>query len=171
MRRLIAPMSCSFLILPLVACGAEDVGDADPAAEAGVEADTGGETADTPAPRCPFTVSQLSEIVGQPMVYQGSCSFGDGNGVALLTVTTASRLAGETTYGYERDQAGKVYREVKDVDKGDKAYLAVKDIGAEAVVVSGAGSYTVTLSSFQRLGASPDGYERTLRALLDALPL
>ncbi|MEU5941870.1 hypothetical protein ABZ807_22400 [Micromonospora sp. NPDC047548] len=171
MRRLIAPVWCSLLLLPLVACGAEDTSGPDPATGAGVEADAGGDVPDTPAPPCPFTATQVSGIVGQPMVDQGRCLFGDGKGVALLTVTTASPLAGETTYDYQRKQATQVYREVKDVDKGEKAYLAVKDIEAEAVVVSRAGSYTVILSSFERLGASADGYERTLRGLLDALPL
>ncbi|RGC69095.1 hypothetical protein C5N14_10040 [Micromonospora sp. MW-13] len=170
-RRLLVPVLCSFLFVPLVACGAEDTGGTDPATGAGVEVNAGGDVADAPAPPCPFTATRVSEIVGQAMVDQGNCSFGDGKGVAQLTVTTASRLAGGSTYDYQRNQATKVYREVTDVDKGEKAYLAVKDIEAEAVVVSGTGSYTVILSSFERLGASPDGYERTLRELLDALPL
>ncbi|MFI7608428.1 hypothetical protein ACIBTV_25210 [Micromonospora sp. NPDC049366] len=177
MRRLIAPVVCSLLLLPLAACGADDGGGAPPAGNPGVEADGDGDGdlagagVDTPAPPCPFTVDKITELVGQPMVDQSNCSFGDGNGVALLTITTASRIAGEATYDYQRQQATSTYRQVKDAGKGDKGYLAIKDIGAEAVVISNAGSYTVTLSSFQRLGATPDGYERTLRGLLDALPL
>ncbi|SCF08395.1 hypothetical protein GA0070607_5319 [Micromonospora coriariae] len=173
-RRLIAPLWCSLLLLPLVACGPDDTGGADPAAGAGVEADAGGDLADlpdVPRPACPFTAAKVTELVGQPMKDQGNCLFGDGKGVAMLTITTASPVAGETTYDYQRQQATASYREVQDVDKGRKAYLAVKDIGGEAVVVSDTGSYTVTLSSFERLGASTDGYERTLRQLLDALPL
>ncbi|MFC3502486.1 hypothetical protein ACFOOK_16125 [Micromonospora krabiensis] len=175
MRRLIAPVVCSLLLFPLAACGADDGGDAPSAGSPGVEADGDGDLAgagvDTPAPPCPFTADKITELVGQSMVDQGSCSFGDGKGVALLTITTASRIAGEATYDYQRQQATSTYREVKDAGKGDKGYLATKDIGAEAVVISNAGSYTVTLSSFERLGAAPDGYERTLRGLLDALPL
>ncbi|WBB68522.1 hypothetical protein [Micromonospora sp. WMMD812] len=174
-RRLIAPVVCSLLLFPLAACGADDAGDTPPAGGSGVEADGGGDLpaagADAPAPPCPFTADKVAEIVGQPMVDQGNCSFGDGKGVALFTVTRASQAAGATTYDYQRQQATATYREVKDVDKGEKAYLAVKDIEGEAVVVSRAGSYTVILSSFERLGATPDGYERTLRTVLDALPL
>ncbi|GAB3845068.1 hypothetical protein GCM10029963_22860 [Micromonospora andamanensis] len=90
--------------------------------------------------------------------------------MATLSVTTASQLAGETTYDYQRQQAEQTYQTVTDLDGGAKGYLAVKDIGAEAVLVGDAGSFTVTLSSFERLGAQPDGYEQALRRLLDALP-
>ncbi|MEV4657000.1 hypothetical protein [Micromonospora sp. NPDC049301] len=171
-RRLIAPVWCSLLLLlPLVACGPDDTGGADPAAGAGVEVDAGGDLPDVPRPECPFTAAEVSEIVGQPMEDQGTCLFGDGRGVAALTVTTASPIAGEATYDYQRQQATAAYREVKDVDKGRKAYLAVKDIGGEAVVISDKGSFTVILSSFERIGASSGGYEPTLRKVLDALPL
>ncbi|WP_406070248.1 hypothetical protein [Micromonospora sp. NBC_01638] len=172
-RRLIAPLWCSLLLLPLVACGPDDTGGSDPAAGAGVEVDADGDAAlpDAPRPACPFTAPQVSDLVGQPMQDKGNCLFGDGKGVASLTVTTASPLAGESTYAYQRQQATQVYREVKDVDKGRKAYLAVKDIEGEAVVVSDKGSYTVILSSFERISAKPGGYESTLRTVLDALPL
>ncbi|MEU8257182.1 hypothetical protein AB0C06_23280 [Micromonospora inaquosa] len=176
-RRLIAPLWCSLLLFPLVACGPDNTGGSDPAAGVGVDADTdtdtdaGGDLPNVSRPACPFDAAKVSDLVGQPMQDQGNCLFGDGNGVASLTITTASPLAGESTYAYQRDQATQVYREVKDVDKGRKAYLAVKDIEGEAVVVSDKGSYTVILSSFERLGAKSGGYESTLRAVLDALPL
>ncbi|MFI6781552.1 hypothetical protein [Micromonospora sp. NPDC050276] len=174
-RRLIAPLWCALLVLPLVACGGDDT--PEPTAGATADADSGADAgggdlpAAAPPPSCPFTAAQVSDLVGQPMEDQGSCLFGDGKGVAALTVTTASTLAGDATYDYQREQAAKAYREVKDVDKGRKAYLAVKDIGGETVVVGDKGSYTVILSSFQQIGASPGGYEPTLRKVLDALPL
>ncbi|MEH0931521.1 hypothetical protein [Micromonospora sp. CPCC 205558] len=173
-RRLIAPLWCSLLLLPLVACGPDDNtgsaagGDTD--ADVGIDAD-GGDVSAVERPACPFTAAQVSDLVDQSMKDEGSCLFGDGNGVAMFTITTASPTAGEATYDYQREQATQTYREVKDVDKGRKAYLAVKDIGGEAVVISDKGSYTVTLSSFQAIGASPGGYEPTLRKVLDALPL
>ncbi|MEU5873091.1 hypothetical protein AB0A73_16255 [Glycomyces sp. NPDC047369] len=176
-RRLIAPLWCSLLLIPLVACGPDDTGDSDPVVGVGVDADAdadtdaGGDLPDVPRPACPFSAAQVSDLVGQSMQDQGNCLFGDGKGVASLTITTASPLAGESTYAYQRDQATQVYREVRDVDKGRKAYLAVKDIAGEAVVVSDKGSYTVILSSFERLGATSGGYESALRSVLDALPL
>ncbi|MFJ6198925.1 hypothetical protein [Micromonospora sp. NPDC092111] len=164
MRRSIVPVLCAALLLPLGGCDG-----ADPTApDAAVDAVGGGNDV---RPQCPFTAAQVSEIIGQPMTDQGNCLFGDGKGVASLTVTTASQTAGAVTYDYQRQQAPKIYREVKDIDKGEKAYLAVKDIEAEAVVVSAAGSYTLILSSFERLSADPGAYERTLRTLLDTLPL
>ncbi|SIM79834.1 hypothetical protein [Micromonospora cremea] len=172
MRRLIAPLWCSLLLLPLVACGPEAAGDADPAADAGAGVDVGGgDLPDVPRPACPFTATQVADLLGQPMEDQGDCLFGDGKGVAALTITTASPIAGGATYDYQRQQATTAYREVKDVDKGRKAYLAVKDIGGEAVVISDKGSFTVILSSFERIGAGPGGYEPALRKVLDALPL
>ncbi|MEU4551743.1 hypothetical protein EV382_2133 [Micromonospora violae] len=176
-RRLIAPLWCSLLLFPLVACGPDDTGGSAPAAGVGVDADAdadtdaGGDLPNVSRPACPFTADKVSDLVGQPMQDQGNCLFGDGNGVASLTITTASPLAGESTYDYQREQATQTYREVKDVDKGRKAYLAVKDIAGEAVVIGDKGSYTVTLSSFEAIGASAGGYEPTLRKVLDALPL
>ncbi len=171
MRRLILPALCA---AALVLAGCDSAESPGPDAGAGVDAEApadGGDTgADAAPPACPFTAEQVSDLVGQPLVDKGSCLFGDGNGVATLTITTASRTAGETTYDYQRQQATETYREVTDLDGGGKGYLAVKDIGAEAVVVSDAGAYTVTLSSFERLGASPDGYRQALDRLLGALP-
>ncbi|MEU6024521.1 hypothetical protein [Micromonospora sp. NPDC047134] len=169
MRRLILPVVLA-AALALTGCG--DSEPTTPAAgpDAGSDADL-----DLPVdgggsvrPACPFTAEQIAEIVGQQLNDQGNCSFGDG--IALLTVTTASREAGEMTYDYQRQQADQTYRSVTDLGVGDKGYLAVKDIEAEAVVINGAGSFTVTLSSFARLGAQPDGYAQVMRELVDALP-
>ncbi|RIV39801.1 hypothetical protein [Micromonospora radicis] len=173
MRRLILPALLA-AVLALTGCGGSERATpgtgSGPGADADVDLDLPGDGAGTVAPPCPFTADQISGFVGQPMVDQGTCSFGDGKGVAQLTVTTASRLAGETTYDYQRQQADQIYQEVTDLDGVGKGYLAVKDIGAEAVVINNVGSFTVTLSSFQRLGGQPDGYLRAVRQLLDALP-
>ncbi|MEG3636538.1 hypothetical protein [Micromonospora palythoicola] len=173
MRRLILPV---VLLAALALTGCDSADPAPPAAGPGADADAETDL-DLPAdgagnqtPACPFTAAQVSELVGQSMVDDGNCSFGDGKGVAALSVTTASQLAGETTYDFQRQQAEQSYQTVTDLDGDGKGYLAVKDIGAEAVLVGGAGSFTVTLSSFERLGAEPDGYAQALRRLLDALP-
>ncbi|MFY1575371.1 hypothetical protein ACN26Z_10850 [Verrucosispora sp. WMMD703] len=163
MRRLILP---AVLAAALALTGCDSAEPAPPAAGPGADVET---DLDVPADGA-GTEAQISELIGQSMVDDGNCSFGDGKGVAALSVTTASQLAGETTYDYQRQQAEQTYQTVTDLDGDGKGYLAVKDIGAEAVLVGGAGSFTVTLSSFERLGAQPDGYEQALRRLLDALP-
>ncbi|MER7889437.1 hypothetical protein ABTX15_06410 [Micromonospora sp. NPDC094482] len=165
MRRLILPALC-LATLALTGCDSTEA----PASDAGVNLDAPVDIADAPPPACPFTAAQASELVGEPLVDQGNCLFGDGKGVASLTVTTASRTAGEMTYDYQREQADQIYRQVTDLDLDGKGYLAVKDIEAQAVRIDDGGTYTMTLSSFARLGGSPDGYEQALRRLLDALP-
>ncbi|MEV4711208.1 hypothetical protein [Micromonospora sp. NPDC049374] len=171
MRRLILP---AVLAVAFALTGCDSAEPAPPAAGPGADVETDldlpADGAGSEAPPCPFSAAQISELVGQSMVDDGNCSFGDGKGVAALSVTTASQLAGETTYDYQRQQAEQTYQTVTDLDGDGKGYLAVKDIGAEAVLVGGTGSFTVTLSSFERLGAQPDGYEQALRRLLDALP-
>ncbi|MER7457889.1 hypothetical protein [Micromonospora sp. NPDC126480] len=171
MRRLILPALCAGV---LMLAGCDSAESPAPDAGSGVDVDAPADDTDAGAgaapPACPFTAAQVSDLLGQPLTDQGNCLFGDGNGVASLNITTASRTAGETTYEYQREQATQTYREVTDLDGGGKGYLAVKDIGAEAVVISEAGTYTMTLSSFERLGSSPDGYRQALRRLLDALP-
>ncbi|MEV2238271.1 hypothetical protein [Micromonospora sp. NPDC049891] len=171
MRRLILPAVLA-AALALTGCDSSEPTppEAGPGADAEADLDLPAGDAGTETPACPFTAAQISELVGQSMVDNGKCSFGDGKGVAALSVTTASQLAGETTYDYQRQQAAQTYQTVTDLDGGGKGYLAVKELGAEAVLVGGAGSFTVTLSSFERLGAQSDGYEQALRRLLDALP-
>ncbi|WFE40473.1 hypothetical protein [Micromonospora sp. WMMD998] len=159
------------LLLALLAPVACDDTDGTPAsAPAGRTDDTGlgdlGAAGGAP-PACPFTAAQVSEIVGRTMRDEGNCLFGDGKGVASLTVTTASVTAGRATYDYQHEQAGKQYDKVVGVDRGDQGYLAVKDIRGEAVLIDGTGTYTVTISSF---GSDPAGNERILRRALDAIP-
>jgi hypothetical protein len=192
MRRLIAPMVCLFL-LGVAGCGSSDSPDDTAANDAAtvesgaqqgsdgaagnkagsdagtdaVEAGTGGVAANNDVPPCPFTAAQVTDLIGQPMTDEGNCLFGDGKGVASATITTASELAGGTTYAYSRKMADESYEVVKDLDYGTDSYLAVKDIEAEAVVVSDKGSYTVILSSFERFDNA--GYEQTMRKMLDQI--
>jgi hypothetical protein len=172
MRRLTVLVMFALLYGASGCGGGHDAGPSgtDTGVGAAADTDAGSGSGNKTVPSCPFTAAQVSDLIGQPMTDEGNCLFGDGKGVASLTVTVASELAGSATYNYQRQQAEQTYREVKDIDKGDKGYLAVKDIGGEAVVVGDAGSYTLILDSFERLSASPGGYEQTLRKLLDALP-
>lgn len=142
---------------------APDPGSADAPGDTGDSGGSGG----TEVPGCPFTEAEVSDLVGQPMVDQGSCLFGDGNGVATLTVTMASQLAGETTLDYSREQAALRFDRVAEVDRGGIGYIAVGELGGEAVLISEAGSYTLIMSSFERL--DPAGYEQTLNALIASI--
>ncbi|PZF91804.1 hypothetical protein C1I99_22800 [Micromonospora deserti] len=130
----------------------------------GIDEGSGGNAA---IPSCPFTPERASEIVGRAMHADGNCLFRDGNGVAILTVTLASELAGSATFAYSREQAGKRYEGVAAVDKGDQGYLAAGETEAEAVVISGAGAFTVQISSFASDAAAN---EALLRKLIAAIP-
>jgi hypothetical protein len=163
MRRVIAPVLL-LVLLAAAGCGGTTTGS--PGTEATAEAEAGVGGAGGAVPGCPFTAAQVSDIVGQPMTDEGNCLFGDGKGTASLTITVSSKLAGATTFAYQRQQAEKLYDRVTDINKGDKAYVAAKDIEAEAVVVSDKGSYTLIMSSFSTDLAA---YEQTLCKLLDAI--
>ncbi|MFU8871659.1 hypothetical protein [Micromonospora sp. SL4-19] len=153
-------------LLASAACDrSTDPAGGDIGADAGSDAGAAGLGNDS-VPACPFTAAQVSDLLGQPMKDEGNCLFGDGKGVASLTITMASQTAGAMTYDYQHDQAGQRFDRVVDLDQGDRAYVAAKDIEGEAVVVSPKGSYTVTMSSFS---VDTGTYERKLRALLDAI--
>ncbi len=162
MRPVIAAPLLALLLLGATACGGDDSPGPARTAENTEVAD--GAVGDT-VPPCPFTAEQVTDILGQPMTDEGSCLFGDGKGVASLTVTTASELAGSSTYDFSREQADSTYDEVADLDVDGQGYVAVKDLGGEAVVVTPAGSYTMILSSFSAL--DPGGYDQVLRTLVD----
>jgi hypothetical protein len=134
---------------------------------AGSDADTGFVGIQAGVPACPFTAEQVTELVGQPMVGQGSCLFGDGNGVASLTVETHSATATEVTYDYSRKQATRTYTEVHDIDQGDKGYLAYKELGAEAVVIGPKGGFTISMTSFERFDGP--GYEPVMIQVVGTL--
>lgn len=171
MRRWMAPAALS-VVLALTGCGGPDEPETSPgsavdAEGGGDDSVLGGDAAAVARPSCPFTPERASEIAGRTMHADGNCLFRDGNGVAILTITLASELAGRTTYDYSREQAGKRFARVPDVDKGDQGYLAAGGTEAEAVVISEAGSYTVQISSFNDDAAA---IEALLRKLVDAIP-
>ncbi|WP_052371901.1 hypothetical protein [Amycolatopsis taiwanensis] len=153
----------------LTGCGSSGSATDDVSPATGNSIDTVGEAGSAGGlpgvPGCPFTEAQVSSLVGQRMKDEGNCLFGDGNGVASVTITMSSADAGQVTYDYQRKLAEETYTRVQDL--GKTGYLAVKDIAGEAVVINGKGAYTVILSSFE---TDPSGYERTLRAIVDALP-
>ncbi|MDG4781045.1 hypothetical protein O7614_15465 [Micromonospora sp. WMMD961] len=167
MRRLPVLMLGLLLVVPAGCRDASDpAADTDVAAQSDVSAGSDA-VPGTAVPPCPLTAKQVSTILGQPLTDDGNCLFGDGKGVASVNITTSSPMAGSTTYEYARQRAGETFDAVKDLASGVKAYVAVKDIAGEAVLVSEAGAYTINLSSFARL--DPAGYEQALRALLDAI--
>lgn len=165
-RARLAPVAVA-LLLAASACG----GDAGTGSGTGTgdAADVGlpGGDLNMTVPACPFTAEKISEFVGKPMVDEGNCLFGDGKGVGSVTITVSSQLAGSTTYDYQRRTAGESHAKVTDLQKGDRAYIAVDDIKAEAVLISKGGSYTLLMSS---LSLEPAAYERALQAMLDAIP-
>ncbi|WP_213456917.1 hypothetical protein [Rhizomonospora bruguierae] len=176
MRRLILPTIC-LAVLALAGCGGTGSagGDAGPDAGLGIEDLVGGDAdvgPDAGPPPCPFTAATASELVGEKLVDSGPCVFGDGKGVAGLTVTMSSSFAAEVTYDYQRNLAGETFDTVTDLNEGGKGYLAVKDIGAEAVLIGKAGAYTLNLSNFEHLGSNPTpaAYDPVMRKLLAALP-
>lgn len=139
-----APVALA-LLFAVASCGGGSQTPAEGASD--VDLPVGGDL-NTAVPACPFTAEKVSQLVGQPMVDEGNCLFGDGKGVASVTITTSSELAGPGTYDYKRESAGKRYGEVTDVQKGDKAYIAVGDIEAEAVMIREDGSYPLTIARF-----------------------
>ncbi|SCG52171.1 hypothetical protein GA0070609_2629 [Micromonospora echinaurantiaca] len=169
MRRWIAPVAL-VVVLALTGCGGSEEPQGSPGAAEEVDGGDGvieGDGAAVERPSCPFTPERASELVGRTMNADGNCLFRDGNGVAILTITLASEVAGQATYDYSREQAGKRFERVSEVDKGDQGYLATGGTEAEAVVISKAGAYTVQISSFHDDAAAN---EALLRKLVDAIP-
>ncbi|MDO3705180.1 hypothetical protein Q3W71_26265 [Micromonospora sp. C28SCA-DRY-2] len=169
MRRWIAPAALA-VALALTGCGGSDGPDGSPGAAEQVDGGDGlvdGDPAAVERPSCPFTPERASDLVGRTMHADGNCLFRDDNGVAILTITLASEVAGQATYDYSREQAGKRFERVSDIDRGDQGYLAAGGTEAEAVVISQAGAYTVQISSFNDDAAAN---EALLRKLVDAIP-
>jgi hypothetical protein len=185
MNRLIVPALC-LVLFGAVGCGGGDTGTAsEPGNSEPGNSEPGNSQAKDPAPEpapgggggaggdkvpsCPLNAQTATLLLGQPMEDQGNCLFGDG--VASLTITMASQSTGAAMFDSARAYAEKRYGagKVKDGDMADQAYLAAKDIEAEAHVVSDKGTFTVTLSSFERFGDKPAAYEQTLRRILAAI--
>lgn len=171
MRRIAIP-AAFLLLFGLAACGDDKPAKSSSSdVDAGLGGDNsgnagGGGGGGDKVPTCPFTAATISDLVGQKLVDEGPCFWGDGNGVASVTITMASKTAGSATYDYEHTTSKQTYTTVTDVDKGDHAFIAVKDIEGHAVVISDAGTFTVTMSSFEWEAGQ---YEQALRKILDTV--
>lgn len=164
-RKLFGPLML-IAVLAAGACGAESAPEGGNQVEQQGSDDSIG--LNTQAPPCPFTADQVTDLIGQEMKDEGVCLFGDGRGVASLTVTAASQAAGMATYAYQREQASMRFGTVTDLGTGDRSYMGSKDVTGEAVVLSRKGAYTLTLNSFSK---DTGWYAETLRKLASALPI
>jgi hypothetical protein len=144
-------------------CGGDD---AAPSDSGQADSQDGGDAGQgTTVPECPLTEAQVTDVIGQPMTDQSNCLFGDGKGVASLSITMASESTGAATLDTLRESAEGRYDSIEDLGDGS-GYVAVGELGGEAVSITQAGSFTLTMSSFERF--DPSGYDETLRALVDA---
>jgi hypothetical protein len=157
MRRLLMTPLILLLFAAPAACGADTLAD-------GVDDIVVGGDAGTTVPECPLTAEQASALTGRTLTDSGGCSFGDG--IALLTITTASESAALMTYDYQRRTATETYRTVVDVERDGTGFVAVKDIEAQLVLIRRDGAYTVVMSSF---GLDAEQYQRTLYRIVDAI--
>ena len=163
-RRWMTPLMLLLLVAP-AACGTDSPTNGDSGVANGADPDGGeGIDAGTTVPDCPFTAAQASDVVGRQLTDQGGCSFGDG--IALLSITTASETAALMTYDYERQLATQTYDTVADLERDGQGFFAVKDIEAQLVLIRGEGAYTVTMSSF---GLDATEYKQTMYELVDAI--
>ena len=164
MRRLFGTSVLCIVLFVSGGCGGDDA--APPDSDLSDSQDGGDAGQGTAVPDCPFTEDQVTDLLGQPMTDQDNCLFGDGKGVASLTVTTASETAGAATFDTSRESAEGRYDSIEDLDVDGSGYVAVGELGGEAVAITKAGSFTLTMSSFERL--DPAGYDESLRSLVDA---
>lgn len=160
-RRWMAPLVLLLLAVS-TACGSETAPDVDDDPGIVDEELPGG--AGTVVPDCPLTAEQASALVDRPLTDQSGCSFGDG--IALLSITTASEEAALMTYDYQRELATQTYDTVRDLERDGQGFFAVKDIEAQLVLIRADGAYTVVMSSF---GMDADEYEQTMYELVDAI--
>lgn len=165
-RRWTVPLMALLLVAP-AACGSGSPTnvDGDPGVSNGADPGEGGGTeAGTTVPDCPLTADEISAIVARSLTDRGGCSFGDG--IALLSITTASQSAALMTYDYQRTLAAETYDTVSDLQREGTGFFAVKDIEAQLVLIRSDGAYTVTMSSFSLDAAQ---YEQTMYQLVDAI--
>jgi hypothetical protein len=164
MRRLFGTTTMCVALLVSGGCGGDDA----PSPDSGqADSQDGGDAGQgTAVPECPLTEDQVTDTIGQPMTDQGNCLFGDGKGVASLTITMASESTGAATLDTLRESAEGRYDSIEDLGGDGSGYVAVGELGGEAVSITEAGSFTLTMSSFERF--DPSGYDDTLRALVDA---
>jgi hypothetical protein len=164
MRRILGTTVLCIILLVSGGCGGDD---ASPPDSGQADSQDGGDTGQgTAVPECPLTEDQVTDIIGQPMTDQSNCLFGDGKGVASLTITMASESTGAATLDTLRESAEGRYDSIEDLGGDGSGYVAVGELGGEAVSITEAGSFTLTMSSFERF--DPSGYDETLRALVDA---
>ncbi|MFD2763497.1 hypothetical protein [Micromonospora eburnea] len=165
MRRVLAPLA-GLILFAVTACGGTAAESNSSGSSSDDSSTTGDGVANETVPQCPFTAEQVSELVGQEMHDDGHCLWRDKEGIAMVTITMSTSSSGALTYDYQRSNAGETFKRVTELQNVDKGYIAVKDIGAEIVVISKAGSYTMNLSSFDW---DLDKYEQTSRAMLDKI--
>jgi hypothetical protein len=115
------------------------------------------------APPCPFDAETVSQLVERPLQERSTCDYSDG--IAVVSITTASAGTGRLTLDGAREWAAQRYASVTDL--GDRGFLAIDELEALASVVLPTGSYTVTAAS---LDLDSAGYERVMTRLLEALP-
>ena len=164
MRRLFGTSMLCIVLLVSGGCGGDD---AAPSDSGQADSQDGGDAGQgTAVPECPLTEDQVTDIIGQPMTDQSNCLFGDGKGVASLSITMASESTGAATLDTLRESAEGRYDSIEDLGGDGSGYVAVGELGGEAVSITQAGSFTLTMSSFERF--DPSGYDETLRALVDA---
>jgi hypothetical protein len=123
---------------------------------------------DVPVQACPFTAAQMTAMLGQPMTDSGGCLFGDGNGVAQVSIEVHSAASTEATYDYSRAQAQSQFQQVDSVESGDKGFVAYKDTACEAVVIKPRAGYTILMSNFDRFNGLQA--QQPMRNIISALP-
>jgi hypothetical protein len=166
MRGLIALVLAGLVALGATACGADEPGGPAPGdLGSGDIVDGGGDV----TPPCPFTAQQMSDFLGLTMAQEAACSFRADNSYSLASVLPSSKAAGLATYDAARSRAGQVYATVKDIDRGEKGYLAYKDIEAELFVIGSAASHVINLSGLPQFEKDPAGYEALLLRIYDAI--
>jgi hypothetical protein len=120
-------------------------------------------------PPCPFTAEQVSDFLDLPMKQDAACSWRGDNAFTLASVVPGTRTDGLVLYDGARDRAGKTYRELRDIDRGEKGYVAYSEIGGQLFVVTSATSYVITLDGVPQIESDPTQYRSLLLKMFDAI--